>query len=85
MVRDELVIVFPRFLETQQEDDELLTPVCGLHEVVPFQIGLHLPMGVICERRSVLNVLPKADDDKKIKTNRSKMLPYGRTMWATGT
>lgn len=47
MVRDELVIVFPRFLETQEEDDELLTPVCGLHEVVPFQIGLHLPMGVI--------------------------------------
>lgn len=47
MMSDEFTIVLPGFLETQDEHDELLTPVCSLREVVAFEVRLHLPMGVI--------------------------------------
>jgi len=47
MVSDKFVIIFARFFETKDEDDELLAPVCGLHKVVTFELGFHVPVRVV--------------------------------------
>lgn len=43
----EFKVVLARLFETKNEDDELLTPVGGLHEVVTFKVGFHVPVGVV--------------------------------------
>ena len=48
---DEFLEVFPGLLETKDEDDELVTPVRRLHEIVALQFGSHLPVRVIYNLR----------------------------------
>ena len=38
VVAHELVVVLPRFLETENENQELLGPVGRLHEIVQLQL-----------------------------------------------
>lgn len=48
MVNDKLDIVLPRLLQPQCEDKELVQPVRGVHEIIRFQSGRHLPLRIIC-------------------------------------
>lgn len=81
MVGDKLMIVLPGFLKAQKEDDELLTPICSLHEVVAFQSGLQLPMRVIYELSSALSFQANVHR----RTHQSKTHLCGNTKWAAGT
>lgn len=47
MVRNKFPVVLPGFLKAQYKDDELLTPVSNLHEVIPLEFRCHLPMRVV--------------------------------------
>lgn len=47
MMGDEHVVVPPGFLETEEEDNKLLTPIGRLHKVVTFELRFHLPVGII--------------------------------------
>ena len=51
VVRDELLVVLPRLFKLEHEHQELVAPVCRLHEVVALELGLHVPVRVVCERR----------------------------------
>jgi hypothetical protein len=44
---NEFLEVFPGLLETKDKDDELLTPVRRLHEIVALEFGSHLPVWVV--------------------------------------
>ena len=46
MVQNQLHVVLARFLELESEDEQLLAPVCGLHQVVPLEHRDHLPVWV---------------------------------------
>lgn len=47
VVAHEFVVVLPWFLETEEEDKELLGPVGCLHEKIQLELRLELPVGII--------------------------------------
>lgn len=46
MVSDELVVVLAGLFEAKHENDELLTPVSKLHQVVSLHVGYHIPVRI---------------------------------------
>lgn len=46
VVTHELVVVLPWLLKTENENEELLDPVGRLHEIIPFELWLHLPVRI---------------------------------------
>ena len=46
VVTHELVVVLPWLLETEKENEELLGPEGGLHEVICLELWLHLPVRI---------------------------------------
>lgn len=46
MVGNEFVVVFAWLFETEEKNDELLTPVSRMHEVVSFQVRDHIPVRI---------------------------------------
>ena len=46
VVAHELVVVFPWFFETENENEELLGPVGCLHEIIQLELWLELPVRI---------------------------------------
>ena len=46
MMAHKLVVILPRFLETEKKNEKLLDPKGRLHEIVRFQLGFHLPVRI---------------------------------------
>ena len=80
VVSNELIVVLTRFFETEEKDDELLAPVSRMHEIVTFQIGYHLPVGVAYEYGS-----EGKDKAGKYDGDLSKNAPSDTSMLANGT
>lgn len=46
VVGNEFGVVLAWFFETEKKDNELLAPICRMHEVVSFQVRYHIPMRI---------------------------------------
>jgi hypothetical protein len=46
-VRDKDLVIFTRLLQPKNENDELLTPIRKLHQIVSLELSRHVPVRVI--------------------------------------
>lgn len=53
MVRDEFVVILSGFLEAENENEKLLTPVGYLKEVIALELGDHIPVWVVYRCRQI--------------------------------
>lgn len=53
VVCDEFMVIFARLFETEDQNDELLTPIGCLHELIVLEFGQHIPMWVVFSENEV--------------------------------
>jgi len=46
VVTHKLVVVLPRLLKTEKENEELLGPEGSLHEIIQLELWLHFPVRI---------------------------------------
>jgi hypothetical protein len=76
-MRDELLEVLARLLDFGGEDDRLLEPVRGLHEVVGLELEGHLAMRVL--EPKVLGLVPLRGVSESRTTSRN----HGESTYTT--
>jgi len=47
MVCNKFIVILSRFLKPENQDNELLDPICELHQVIAFEFRLHVPVRII--------------------------------------